>query len=247
MPEPSKPKWQQVLDDLEGRLARGEIADRFPTDRELVEEYGVSRHTVREAVRRLRARGIVERHRGLGSFVRTDQLEQPVGTLYSLFREVERRGYRQTSDVLQLARCSDADTARQLGLPRDADLVVLARVRFADDVPLALDTVWLPADVGEVLLGADLSHTALYDELERRAGVRIDATEETIEPVVPDADTRALLETDEDEAVFRIARRGFADGRLVEWRITLVRGRRFAFVSTWRREGDDERVRFEAR
>ena len=48
------PKWRQVLEDLERRLADGEIADRFPTDRELVEHYGVSRHTVREAVRHLR-------------------------------------------------------------------------------------------------------------------------------------------------------------------------------------------------
>jgi DNA-binding GntR family transcriptional regulator len=37
------PLWQQVLDDLERRIDRGEIVDRFPTDRELTEEYGVSR------------------------------------------------------------------------------------------------------------------------------------------------------------------------------------------------------------
>ena len=45
------PLWQQVLDDLERRIEAGDIVDRFPTDRELTEHYGVSRHTVREAVR----------------------------------------------------------------------------------------------------------------------------------------------------------------------------------------------------
>lgn len=240
-------KWQRVLEDLEDRLARGEITDRFPTDRELVEHYGVSRHTVREAVRRLRARGVVERHRGRGSFVRTDQLQQQVGTLYSLFREVEERGHEQRSEVLDLRRTRDPDVARELGVPRDTELVTVSRLRLVDGEPLALDTVWLPADVGEPLLDVDMSHTALYDELEARSGITIDATEETIEPLVPDDEARDLLDTEPDEALLRVERRGFADGRVVEWRVTLVRGRRFAFVSTWHRDGDAERSRFEAR
>lgn len=240
-------KWEAVLVDLEQRLASGDISDRFPTDRELVETYGVSRHTVREAVRRLRARGIVERHRGRGSFVRPEQIQQPVGTLYSLFREVERRGHEQRSEVLEQRTCHHAETARQLGVLRDTELVVLARVRYVDDDPLAMDTVWVPHDVGEPLLDADMTHTALYDELEERVGITIDAAEEVIVPVVPDDDVRELLDLDDDEAVFRIERRGFCEDRPVEWRITLVRGTRFSFVSTWRRGDGTEPLRFEAR
>ena len=240
-------KWQVVLADLEDRLASGDIVDRFPTDRELVEHYGVSRQTVREAVRRLRARGIVERHRGRGSFVRPEHLQQPVGTLYSLFREVEDRGHDQRSDVLEFRRCNDGPTAGRLGLPRTADLVVLARVRRVDGIPLAIDTVWLPADVAAPLLDADMSHTALYDGLEERVGVTIDAVEEMIVPVLPEDDVVELLELEEDEAVFRVERRGFHDDRPIEWRITLVRGTRFAFVSTWRRDAAAEQPRFEAR
>lgn len=247
MPTTRRPKWQIVLDDLEERLASGEITDRFPTDKELVERYDVSRHTVREAVRRLRARGLVERHRGRGSFVRADKLEQPVGSLYSLFQEVERRGSEQRSDVLAFDVRTDAEAARQLGLPRGEELVHLSRLRYADDEPLALDDVWLPADVARPLLDADMTHTALYDELAERVGVRIDATEELIEPVLPEPECRDLLGLDDDEAVFRVERRGFADGRLIEWRITLIRGSRFSFVSTWRRDGEDDHLRFEAR
>lgn len=247
MTSTQRPKWQVVLDDLEARMASGEITERFPTDKELVEHYGVSRHTVREAVRRLRARGLVERHRGRGSFVRADRMEQPVGSLYSLFQEVERRGSEQRSDVLSFDARADADAARQLGLPRETELVHLSRLRYADDEPLALDDVWLPADLARPLLGADMTRTALYDELSARVGVQIDATEELIEPVVPEPECRDLLRLDDGEAVFRIERRGFASGRLVEWRITLIRGSRFSFVSTWRRDRDDDHLRFEAR
>lgn len=238
------PLWRQVLDDLERRIADGDIVDRFPTDRELMAEYGVSRHTVREAVQRLRARGLVERHRGRGSFVRPDQLRQPVGTLYSLFRAVEERGLEQRSEVLELDERRDAVAAAHLGLAADAPLVHLQRVRYAGDEPLALDAVWLPADVARPLLDVDWVRTALYDELARRCGVRLTAAEELIEPSLPDADARDLLGLEDDEALFRIERTGRTNDRAVEWRVTLVRGRRFAFVSSWDRTRTVEPVSF---
>lgn len=228
-----RPLWQQILEDLEARIDRGEIVDRFPTDRELTERYGVSRYTVREAVRRLRARGLVDRHRGRGSFLNERQLRQPLGSLYSLFRAVEEQGLEQRSEVLRFAEVTDADAAAQLHLDADEPVVRLERLRLADGGPLALDRVTLPAEVGRPLLGLDFSHTALYDEL-AATGVRITAVEETLEPVVPDDDARELLQLDADEALFRVVRLGWSGPRPVECRLTLVRGRRFVYTSSWR-------------
>ena len=230
----SRPLWQQVLDDLERRMASGEIVDRFPTDRELCEHYGVSRHTVREAVRLLRARGLVERHRGRGSFVNDVPLVQPLGGLYSLYEAVERQGLPQRSEVLFLGVDRDAEAAARLALPADADLVRLQRLRHAGDEPLALDSVWLPGDLGRPLLEVDFSRTALYDELLERTGVRIDAAEEHLEPVVPDADARDVLHLGSDEALLRVRRLGASGGRPVECRISLIRGQRFVYTSAWR-------------
>lgn len=228
------PLWRQVLTDLEHRIADGEFDGRFPTDRELVDHYGVSRHTVREAVRHLKARGVIERERGRGSFVRDVDLAQPLGTLYSLFRAVEERGMTQTSEVLSLGRRVDATAAERLGLEPDTALVHLERIRHADGTPLALDTVWLPPDVGEPILAVDFARTALYDELAAHAGVEVTTGEETITAVAATADTGEVLELDDDEALLRIMRRGrTGDGRLVECRVTLVRGSRFALVSRW--------------
>ena len=238
------PLWRQVLDDLERRIGEGEIVDRFPTDRELVTEYGVSRHTVREAVQRLHARGLVERHRGRGSFLRPDQLRQPVGTLYSLFRAVEDRGLEQRSEVLEHAERRDTEAATRLGLAPDAPLIHLQRLRYAGDEPLALDAVWLPAELARPLLEADWTRTALYDELDRRCGVRLASAEELIEPSMPDDDARSLLGLEDGEALFRIERTGRTDDRSVEWRVTLVRGRRFAFTSSWDRTRTVEPVSF---
>ncbi|MEX0834870.1 MAG: GntR family transcriptional regulator [Nitriliruptor sp.] len=233
MTSSSSPLWQQVLSDLERRIASGDIVDRFPTDRELTEHYGVSRHTAREAVRRLRARGLVDRQRGRGSFLNDGRLTQPLGGLYSLFRAVEDRGLTQRSEVLALERAHDHDAATRLGLPPRADLVRVERLRFADDELLALDSVWLPADVGRHLLDVDLTRTALYEELRERAGITITEATETLEPIIPDHDARTLLRLDPDEALLRVRRLGSSGGRPVECRLTLIRGQRFLYTSTW--------------
>lgn len=229
----TRPKWQQVLDDLEDRLASGDIDQRFPTDRELVEHYEVSRHTVREAVRRLKARGIIERERGRGSIVRRPEFVQRLGTLYSLFQAVEAQGMTQTSEVIARDLQPDPEAAAKLGLEPDTPLFHLERIRNADGRPLALDTAWLPPDLGEPLLEVDFAHTALYDELEERVGVRPTSGSESITPLVPDDDLRELLQLDDDEAVLRIERTSTVRDRIVECRITLVRGSRFTLVSSW--------------
>jgi GntR family transcriptional regulator len=228
--------WQRVLDDLEERIDAGEFAERFPTDRELTEHYDVSRHTVREAVRHLRARGLVDRHRGRGSFLTDTQLHQPLGSLYSLFQAVEDQGQEQRSEVLRFDEVRDAEAAHRLGRRRDATLVRLERLRLADGRPLALDSVWLPATIGRRLRDVDFTHTSLYEQLRERAGVRITGVDETLQPTVADDDARSLLALDDDEALLRVQRLGWSGEEPVECRVTLVRGTRFVYTSSWHDE-----------
>lgn len=228
------PLWAQLLADLRRRLEAGDFADSFPTDLELTTSYGVSRHTAREAVRRLQSEGVVTRERGRGTFVRTPAFEQATGALYSLFRSIEGRGLEQRSEVLDRAIVSDAEVAGQLGLGPDAELVRFERLRFADGQPLAHDIVWLPADVARPLLDVDLTRTALYDELQRCCGVRPVAGTERIATAMPTAEERRLLRMPPKHPVFRILRRSVdAEGRPLEWRETAVRGDRYTFVAQW--------------
>src|SRR5690606_22858257 len=153
----------------------------FPTDRELVDAYKVSRHTAREAVDRLCADGLLERRRGRGTFVRPE-FEQPAGALYSLFRVVEAQGARQTVDVRQLVETTDAAAARMLEIAPDDALILIDRVRLADGEPLAVEQLWLPADLARPLLDADLTQGVIYHELARRCGVAVTGGWERIRP-----------------------------------------------------------------
>jgi GntR family transcriptional regulator len=227
------PLWAQVLGDLRARLDAGEFLERFPTDRELVDEYGVSRHTVRDAVRRLQAEGVLHRERGRGSFVRQPRIEQPLGALYSMFRSVEAQGFEQRSRVRSLEERQDPEAASVLGLATDEPLIYLERVRMVNGSPVALDCSWLPADVARPLLDVDFSHTALYLELGARCGLSPTSGWERIRPALPTAEQRRILDIGPTQPVFAIERVASSGGRAVEWRHAIIRGDLYAFVARW--------------
>lgn len=235
MTSASPPLWARVLADLRTRLASNEFHERFPGDSELVEHYGVSRHTVREAVRHLQAEGSLERRRGHGSFVIASGIEQPLGTMYSLFRSVEGAGATQESMVRVLEQRHDDKAEAMLGCVGQA-LIYLERLRLANGVPIALDYAWLPASVAAPLLDVDFRHTALYTELATRCAVRLTSGWERIRPVMADRLQRAALEIDEAQPVFAIERFGLQGDQPIEWRHGLVRGDRFFFVARWSTE-----------
>lgn len=224
--------WVQLLTDLYRRLEAGEFDVFFPGELDLVTEYGVSRHTVREALRRLRADGIVVAARGRRPQLATAvQITQPLGALYSLFASVEAAGLEQTSVVRALDVRADGVVAARLGLEESAPMLYLERLRLAAGSPLALDRVWLPAALAAPLLDADFTHTSLYGELTARTGIRLGGGREQIHAVVPARAERTLLAIPVDVAAFAVNRLGCAGGHPVEWRHTLVRGDRFTLTA----------------
>lgn len=229
----SLPLWAQLEHELRRRMELGHFTDRFPTDRELMEIYGVSRHTARHAVSQLGADGILRRSRGIGTSVDPRTFERSLGALYSLFQVVEESGIPQRSEVRNLTRVRDADAAGRLGLDPDTELVYIDRVRFAGEEPLALDRIWMPSTAAEPLLEADFTRTSLYNELERTIGRRPNEGWERIHPAIPTADERMCLDLDEGAAVFSIERLGTHNGEPLEWRVTTIRGDRFTFVADW--------------
>jgi GntR family transcriptional regulator len=226
------PLWQHVRDDLRARLERGEFIDSFPGENELRTQYGVSRHTIREALRELRQEGLVTAARGRQQRPVTEAfIEQPVGALYSLFASVEAAGLEQRSIVRNLDIRADAHVAVRLGMEESTPLLYLERLRLAGGEPLAHDKVWLLASDARALLDVDFSHTALYDELARRCSIRLTGGQERIQAVIPTAAEQRLFDLPPNVAAFSIERLGRARGRAIEWRTTLIRGDRFSAVA----------------
>lgn len=227
------PLWAQILDDLRRGVVSGQFDARFPSDAELVDRYEVSRHTVREAVRRLHAEGLLERGRGRGTFVRQRRFEAPLGALYSLFRAAEEQGFAQDSVVRFLESRFDVQAAAMLGLAEGAPLVYLERLRLIDGKPVVLDCSWLPAHLAAPLLEVDFRRTALYREMEQRCGLRAESGWERLRPGLPSAVQRDLLAMPARSPVFCFERVTCQGNLKVEWRHGVIRADRFEFVARW--------------
>lgn len=226
------PLWSQLLFDLRRRLAAGEFDDSFPGELALVEDYRVSRTTVREALRHLRSDGTVIAGRGRRPRLAAPAgIQQPLGALYSLFASVEHAGMRQRSVVLYVGLCTEPSVAAHLRLGPSTDLFHLERIRLADEEPLAIDRAWFPATIGARLADADFSHTSLYGELVRRTGVRLTGGRETIHARLPSAGEQEALGVGSEVPVFSIHRLGCVGGRPIEWRHSVVRADSFSMVA----------------
>lgn len=229
------PLWAQVCADLRRRIAAGEFMPGFPGELSLVEQYEVSRHTIREALRVLRGEGIIRSERGRASTVDAAVVSQNLGSLYSLFRTLEDQGRPQRSHVRRQSLTTNATVAGNLGVDEDAELVVIERIRFADDVALALDTTWLPASIAQPLLTIDFGRQGLYETLAQECGVTVDSGRERIAAVTAPSHIASLLEIPENTAMHHIERLAFSGTRAVEWRETFIRGDRFTLEVDWTR------------
>lgn len=227
------PLWAQVCDDLRRRISVGEFTGHFPGEIALTEEYGVSRHTIREALRVLRDEGLISSHRGRPTTVTTPRYRQSLGTLYSLFDTMTSQGVDQFNRVLRLGRTVNASVSEHLGVPADTELVVLERLRCADHEPLAHDISWLPAELAAPLLDRDFTSTGLYAELDRTCGVTIDSGHERITTHLAPRHIAQQLQISEKDPVFLLERRATAQGRPAEWRETYIRGDHFSLETDW--------------
>ncbi|RCS89004.1 transcriptional regulator, GntR family [Brevibacterium sandarakinum] len=224
--------WAKVKADLEQRIKRGEFDNTFPGELELTKHYDVSRSTIRAALTPLRQEGLVTAQPGRPSEVVHVARERRFGPVYSLFAAVQKSGMtqRSTIDVAELRK--DPEVAKRLGVGPDADLVYLARMRYADDEPLAIDRVWLTHEARGVL-EQNLTHTALYDALQRCCNLTLTAGEETVHSINLTAEQASRLHSEPGSAAFFIERLGKIDDRALEWRETLIRGDRFTVTTTY--------------
>ena len=228
------PLWAQVMDDLRARAARGEFPEAFPGELALAADYGVSRHTVRAALRSLRADGILDAGPGRTSRV-VGEIVEPLGALYSIFHAVSAQGRNQRNVLLrrEVVRPAALPAAAPDGGVSRQDELLIERLRLVDEEPVAWDVAWLALPECESLLLADLDHSGIYANL-ATAGVTIDAGEEEIRTAtLDDPVLAARLTVDPGTAVLVLDRTCRSRARTVERRRTVLRGDRFVLTTTW--------------
>jgi DNA-binding GntR family transcriptional regulator len=167
------PLYFQVAQVLEQAIEAGELApgERLDNEIALAESLGLSRPTMRRAIQYLVDRGLLVRKRGVGTQVVHRAVRRPI-ELTSLYDDLASEGRSPRTEVLRLEQMPASDTvAHVLGVAEGTAVLVLERLRYADEEPLALLRNYLPA--GTVVLTEDgMRTTGLYQTM-RAAGIRL--------------------------------------------------------------------------
>ena len=161
--------------------------ENFPSERELAERYGVSRMTVRQALRHLRQENLIYNERGVGTFVTDRKLDVHTRNLSGFSEEMISLGLVPSSRVLQLKReTADEQILKDLDLTAAAEVFHLERLRLADDEPMAFESTYIPAALCPELDKIDLTKTSLYQILEDDYNVRMHHAAEILEAAAAD-------------------------------------------------------------
>ncbi|MEU6752997.1 GntR family transcriptional regulator [Actinomadura nitritigenes] len=220
-------KRQAVRRELLAMLEDLEPGDALPSERRLVDELGVSRPTLRQAVDGLVAEGLLERRHGSGTYVAEPRIAVPL-TMTSFTEDMIRRGMKPGGRVLSFrTETAGARIGRRLALPPTEEVFTIRRLRLADGAAMAIETLYLPRALMPGLRRDVLEGRSFYDLL-RGAGIVIASGTETIEPTVTTPEEAAELDVPVHTPAFlfeRVTRD--EDGRPLEYVRSLYRGDRY--------------------
>jgi GntR family transcriptional regulator len=164
----------------------------LPSERDLATEHGVSRMTARMAIEELADQGFVYRVQGRGTFVDRPRVSKSLA-LTSFTEDMLARGMRPGSRVITCAeRPAGAAAGRDLRISPAAPVIILRRVRLADEAPICLETVELPAALVPGLTAQPLTGS-LYDLIATRYRIRVMHAEQRIRATVLDQEEADLL------------------------------------------------------
>ena len=218
---------QQVL-ELIHQLG---VGTAIPSERQLSVDLGVSRLTVRAALDDLAREGYLVRRRGSGTYVQQPKISQEL-TMTSFSEDMRRRGMAPGSRTLSLTRqLAGARLGRFLQVSPGVEIVVVKRLRLADGVTMAIETLHIPASVVPGLRPNDLEGS-FYELLRSRYGVEIASATQTIEPTVTNEEESTALGVPLHSPAFLFERTSRdSDGHALEFVHSIYRGDRYRIVS----------------
>lgn len=202
--------------------------EALPAERDLAADLSVSRITLRKAIDKLVDEGLLVRRHGAGTFV-AGRVEKQFAKLSSFSEDMASRGRSVRSEwLIRESGVVTGEESLTFGLSPGTAVYRFHRIRYADDVPMALEFAIIP---GFGLSGLDAVDSSLYAALEATGNRPVRALQR-LRAALCDAERAALLGVEVGAPVLYIERRGFlADGRVIEATTSWYRGDAYDFVA----------------
>lgn len=209
--------YHHLQSSLTALITNSPAGTRLPSEPELARELGVSRATLREAMRMFEAQGMIRRRQGAGTFIIGQEAaaESGLEVLESFDRFIQRTGGKvSVENALVSCIAADEVQATILGVPVKATLLQISRVMFSEMKPVAylVDTL-----SDEVLRATELSNNfsgAVLDFLIQR-GDPITGSRVQISAIAANASLAGALETQLGMPLFQCSEKVYSGSNKV--------------------------------
>ncbi|WP_408954477.1 GntR family transcriptional regulator [Natroniella sp. ANB-PHB2] len=187
----SRPLYILVKEKIDEKIDDGTFqpGDRLSSEAKLAENFGVSRATLREALRVLEKEGKVNRRQGVGTFI-TEKLsffKSGIEELVSITETIEAMGLKAGTIDLEIdLEQPEEDLAQELDLDEDDKLAVIQRTRTANEEPVAFCKDYLPQKLLPDNFGSEQMTVSLFNYLQQNCNIYITYAVTDIVPVIAD-------------------------------------------------------------
>lgn len=234
------PRYYQLKEIMREKIRSGEWkpGDLIPSERELGEQYGISRMTARQAITELVNEGLFYREQGKGTFVSRHKITQQLINLTGFTEDMKARGQRAGSRVISAQMIpADDDLAERLRVKPGVPVFRLQRLRLADDEPLAIEISNLSFIGCERLLAEDLEKNSLYRLLEDKYGLPLLEAEQELEAGLVGVEESELLAVPAGSAALFIRRTTYTErDQPIEYAKSIYCGNKYIFFTHMKRE-----------
>lgn len=192
-----RPIHAQISDALRASIRSGELAvgQRLPGEGDLAESFSASRGTIRHALRTLNEEGTVQTFPGRGTFVISGKPEPSIGQRLIGLGEALSYSEKSLTTAVVSMQILEPDThgTYEEFCAADEHLILLDRIRYLDDVPVARLKNWIRGDLAPGIESVDFSKTSLFHALDAHAVREVTSGRREFEAVLPEEDVANSL------------------------------------------------------
>ncbi len=233
------PVYKQLADIIRKSIENGEYApgQQIPPEHTLCKMYHISRVTVRKSLQLLTDEGILERCQGKGTFVSMSDFIESSSAKGSFTLSCIQNGVRPSTKILSCEETDcDEKIRKDLGLENDEKVIIVVRVRCANDIPVIYETDYIPAKDHSYLLSTDLTDASLMDEMSSKAHVTFGGYDDMIDVRYAKERHAESLRCKKNAPLLGIYQKVFdTDGNIVYINEQIINSERYKYISVHRK------------
>ena len=168
---------QQIIEYIKENIQNGswKVGEKIPSEPSLVEELGVSRASLRVAIQQYVALGVLRSEQGKGTFITKKSFSRPYSQKALSFTEICSANHMKASAKLlrrEVLTNPEPELLRKLELPEGSQVLLIERLRFADEIPIVIERDCFSMEY-DFLLDADLENNSMYQIIQENKTVEL--------------------------------------------------------------------------